>query len=165
MAPTVSEIINFFGSIHDTQKNSVSHIPRLSDKIGVKRPIDHQEFVQLIKSDPECNRLQQLIVDDLKCNQEQVNIFMRQWVPFADIWELDKEIFLTKYNEMNIKCPPNELLSSFERYLDIINRIFFREITSSVQFLLIDCTEFKKGLYEEIQKWWTLLKNSNNEHI
>lgn len=164
MSPTVAEIFDFFGSIHETLKLSISYIPRLCAKVGFPAPAVHQEYVQLISTDAECNRLFNLIRDELKFNRDQVNMYMRQWVPFADIWELDKEIFLTKYKEIHSSFPLKELLSNFERYLDIINRIFFREITSNVQFLLVDCTEFKRGLYEEIHSWWTLFKSSEANH-
>lgn len=101
-------------------------------------------------------------MNELKVSQDHMNAYMRQWVPFADIWELDKQLFLAKYKDINPNRPLKEILSNFERYLEIINRIFFREITVPVQFLLIDCTEFKSGLYEEIQQWYSLFKGAHS---
>lgn len=152
----MNQICDFFGNIYKAQHDSISHIRRLCEKVGIKRYANQPEFVRFVENDTECKRYRQMILNELKFNQEEVNNFMRQWTPFADIWELDKEIFLIKYKEINASVSSVELMSNFERYLDIINRVFFREISTTVQFLLIDCTNFRKALYEEIHNWWTL---------
>lgn len=104
-----------------------------------------------------------MIMTELQYNRQQVNIYMKQWEPFAVIWELDKDLFMQKYREIDANASPADLLANIQRYVDVLNQIFFREIESPLEFLIVDCTKFKQKLYDEIQIWYSLFRNAARE--
>lgn len=110
--------------------------------------------------DDACGSCQQMILTELKYTREQTYKYMKQWEPFAVIWELDKDLFMHRYREIDPNATPAEFLVYIKRYVDVLNQIFFREIESPIQFLVIDCSNFKQTLYDEIQIWCSILRNA-----
>lgn len=159
----MERICHFFGNIHMYQVDSISHIPRLTTKIGVSRPQPLEEYAKMIENDEECKHFQQLIQNELGQNKQQMNDYMKQWIPFAAIWELDKDTFMQKFTQLTSVNPTSVLLSNLERYADILNQIFFREITTTINCLLIDCTNLKKSLYDEMHNWCVICESADDE--
>jgi dynein heavy chain, axonemal len=105
----------------------------------------------LLNRDEAKQNLQQLIAAGLEANEKRLNEYQKSWDDFRELWDVDKERFIARYEERN----PD--VSRFEadilRYIEVANMAQSRETFTTIQFVSVDCTPLKNALYIHCLQW------------
>lgn len=92
---------------------------------------------------------------------------MKTWEPFRDMWEVDKERFIIRYQ--NQKPSAAAFDSNIGRYTEVANNVQMQETISIVHFIMINAGDLKKSIIEHCVTWQRmlceLLRKMTNEKI
>lgn len=76
---------------------------------------------------------------------------MQTWEPFRDLWEIDKDLFMRKYESENPTAAQFD--ANIGRYTEIANNVQIQEAVIVVYFIRINCAELKKAVIEHCIEW------------
>lgn len=76
---------------------------------------------------------------------------MKIWEPFKDLWEVDKDKFIARYERED----PSAALfdSNIARYTELANNVQIQETVSSVHFMQINCADLKHAIIDHCLEW------------
>lgn len=82
---------------------------------------------------------------------------MLTWDPFRDLWEVDKNKFIIRYEKEN----PSALLfdANIARYTEMANNVQIQETVTAVHFTQINCAELKQSAINHCIEWQKRLCN------
>lgn len=76
---------------------------------------------------------------------------MNNWEPFRDLWEVDKDKFIARYER---EAPSASLFdSNISRYTEIANNVQILETVTAVHFTQINCAELKQSVVNHCVEW------------
>lgn len=82
---------------------------------------------------------------------EKIKDYIKVWEPFRDLWEVDKDKFMERYEE---EYPSAALFdANIGRYTELANNVQIQETVSDVHFLQINCSDLKKSIIEHCVEW------------
>lgn len=147
----MQSITNFFGNIHRTILDSISYLPRLLHKFELNVPANMQEIHKVIENNIEFREIQKSIVHEIMLNQREMMTNIEEWTPFISLWQLDKKIFMDNFKKEIVAADIFD--KNIERLTDITNQIMFREIKSTVYFMVVNSKKLKQILLEQVEVW------------
>lgn len=94
---------------------------------------------------------------EVRVNVEKIKEYMKIWEPFRDLWEVDKDKFIARYEK---ESPSASLFdSNIARYTEMANNVQIQETLTAVHFLQINCADLKQGIIEHCMEWQRKLCN------
>lgn len=84
-------------------------------------------------------------------NVQQIQEYIKIWDPFRDMWEVDKEMFIERYERQN----PNADMfdSNIGRYSEVANNVQMQETVTAVHFIVVNSVDLKKEIIEHCIQW------------
>lgn len=80
---------------------------------------------------------------------------MKMWEPFRDMWEVDKDKFIERYEQEK----PNaaQFDANIGRYTEVINNVQIQETITPVHFILVNSSDLKRSITDHCVEWQTKL--------
>lgn len=93
----------------------------------------------------------------MKVNVAQIQQYMTIWEPFKEMWEVDKDMFIERYEAQR----PNaaQFDSDIGRYTEVANNVQMQETISAVHFILVNSSDLKKAITDHCLEWQRKLCN------
>ncbi|KAE8744396.1 hypothetical protein FOCC_FOCC009000 [Frankliniella occidentalis] len=151
--PTLLEVGTMVSRVLKSFLDSLKGVPRLWERFNTK--VIHPSFYEVIENDEECKKLQANLNQEMANNVEQLKIHLKQWEPYRDIWEVNKDHCVSQYPKSNPTVAVFE--ADIARYSDTANQVQMLETISPVHFLLINSTALKQAISEHCVMWSTKL--------
>jgi dynein heavy chain, axonemal len=105
----------------------------------------------LLNKDEAKQHLQQQIAVGLDANEKHLNDYQKTWDDFRELWDVDKERFIARYEE---RCPDaSRFDADINRYTEVANIVQSRDTLTTVQFVLVDCSPLKNALVVHCLQW------------
>lgn len=84
-----------------------------------------------------------------------IHDYMKIWEPFRQVWEVDKDEYLEKYEAEN----PTALQfdEKINTYTELSNDVQVQDGVSMVHCIRINCVELKKAIVEHCIEWQSKL--------
>lgn len=131
--------------------SALKQFPRLFDKFKLPKPKEILDYHRCINQRDDIDKLKAYITDDILYNQQQADEYLENWTPFKSLWELDKDVFMGKFETIKIAAKSFE--KNFSRYADIENQVMLQEGSWAVHFIEIDANQLKNSLFTHIDDW------------
>ncbi|CAH0554839.1 unnamed protein product [Brassicogethes aeneus] len=148
--PPISKVAHVIANVHHTMVQGLKDIPRLNDKFHVAL-IDTPSFSTVIEMDVDCCELQNKLNEEVMKNINAIREYLQLWEPFKNLWEVDKDKFMTRYASQR---PTATLFdSNLQRYTEVANSVQIQESVAAVHAVLINCDDLKKSIMEHIDEW------------
>ncbi|XP_025835309.1 dynein heavy chain 2, axonemal-like [Agrilus planipennis] len=148
--PSLAQVDYVVSDILPGFTRALKGLPRIVDKFNVSdTPV--RPFADVIANDGECKRLQELMNNEVQVNVQQMQNYLSIWEPFRDMWEVDKDRFIERYEKEN----PNaaQFDANIGRYTEVANNVQIQETISNVHFIVVNSTELKKSIVEHCFLW------------
>lgn len=94
---------------------------------------------------------------EVTINVQKIQLYVKNWEPFREMWEVDKELFIKNYENMNPAAKVFE--ENIENYTDVINRVQLQETTTNVHFSHIISSPLKKAIVAHCKEWQKKLED------
>lgn len=148
-SPTLEQLAHLVNSIcqyHLT--DSISSITKSKYDIFPKKELP---IYMIINNDEEKIKIEQQIAKGMEENAKLLEQYLLTWNNFREIWEINKDIFLLRYEQRN------PIVSLFDgdiaRYTEVENIIQIQETIQTIQFILLDCSPLKVNLLGHCKVW------------
>lgn len=88
---------------------------------------------------------------EVAVNVQQIQEYMKIWDPFRDMWEVDKDRFVERYEKEN----PNaaQFDANIGRYTEVANNVQIQETVTAVHFIVVHSVELKKEIVDHCAIW------------
>lgn len=159
--PSIAFQLHFTPSINDLSKtliglfelvtSSLRQFPRLFDKFKLPKRNTILDYHRSINLRGDIEQLKTFITNEVVFNQQQMDEYLEQWKPFKALWEMDKDLFMRKFNEMRIEAKSFE--KNFTRYAEIENQVLLQEGMGVIQFVEINANQLKNSIFGHIDDW------------
>ncbi|ERL85346.1 hypothetical protein D910_02766 [Dendroctonus ponderosae] len=148
--PTLVNVARVISNVQNTLVEAVKSLPRLNDKFHVSET-DYIPYADLIYNDKDCKHMQQQLNQEVRVAVEKIKDYIKVWEPFRDLWEVDKDKFMERYEEED----PSATLfdANIGRYTELANNVQIQDTVSDVHFLQINCSDLKKAIIEHCVEW------------
>lgn len=90
-------------------------------------------------------------ISEVRTNVKLIQEYMQTWEPFRDLWEIDKDLFMKKYEAENPTAAQFD--ANIGRYTEIANNVQIQEAVTVVHFIRINCVALKKAIIEHCIEW------------
>jgi dynein heavy chain len=88
---------------------------------------------------------------EVSINVKMIQEYMTTWEPFRDLWEIDKDLFMSKYETENPSA--SQFDANIGRYTEVANNVQIQEGVTVVHFIRINCAELKRAIIEHCLEW------------
>lgn len=88
-------------------------------------------------------------------NIEKITAYLKIWEPFRDMWEVDKQRFIVRYQ--NQKPSAAAFDANIGRYTEVANDVQMQETISVVHFIMINAADLKKSIIDHCIQWQQML--------
>ncbi len=137
--------------IFELVTSSLKQFPRLFDKFKIPKLTPVLEYYLCVNLRGEIEKLKTFITNEVVFNQQQVDEYLDQWKPFRSLWEMDKDSFMKKFDEMRIAAKSFE--KNFTRYAEIENQVLLQEGIGVIQFVEINANQLRNSIFAHIDDW------------
>lgn len=149
-SPSLKKLANMVSNIAEQLIICTKSIQRLPDILTPEKS-NKEAIYAIISRDDEIRKIQNAILTGLASNATHVQNYLTKWDNYRDIWEVNKEAFIRRYQNLN---PP---VSSFDadiaRYTEVANNVSKEETVLNIQFVLLDCSPLKAALHHHCSLW------------
>ncbi|XP_065644391.1 dynein axonemal heavy chain 2 isoform X2 [Hydra vulgaris] len=149
-SPKLKKIADVVNSVASSLTNCVSSFERLPS-ILISHYTGQPSIKKVIDDDEETKKLQWIINNGVSKNAGELLKYLTIWDSYKEIWELDKEAFIRRYQRLN---PP---VSSFDadiaRYTEVANNVQKEETIITIQFILLDSSPLKFSILSHCNEW------------
>lgn len=76
---------------------------------------------------------------------------MRVWEPFRDMWEVEKDKFMERYEQKNPSAA--EFDANIGRYTEVANNVQMLETVVTVHFMVLNSVDLKMGIVGHCVEW------------
>ncbi|CAF0762898.1 unnamed protein product [Adineta steineri] len=145
----LTENLNAISEINLTE--SIQHFTRLCDLFSYYS-FQREPYYVVINNNSMKQKLQNKIslgIED--CLLEIQKYIENNWFRFRQLWEVDKESFITVYESENTDLQGLE--ADIARYTEVANNINNQETIVNIRMIQIDCTSFKVSLVQICHEW------------
>ncbi|XP_011862155.1 PREDICTED: dynein heavy chain 2, axonemal [Vollenhovia emeryi] len=150
LTPNLLEIATAIGSILDILLGPLKGVLRLVAKFKML-PDKSFPFSKLYKEDKELIELQQKINNEMSHCFVQVQNYIKIWEPFKDVWEVNKDLYIQRYEKL--KPTAASFDADISKYLDVTNSVQLQETMATVHFLDINFDGLKATIIEHCSMW------------
>lgn len=150
--PDAEQCGKFFESINNEFKNSLKKCPRLIKQLELEVTTPLNEYFEMIDDDNECSKWQMKIQEEMIKNKAALNAYQEQWMPFAYIWQSDKETVMNDFgnNEINIA---HKFDLKIQELRILTTKVSMRDVSRKVHFMVVDAVKLRKMILTEIDDW------------
>ncbi|ESP04959.1 hypothetical protein LOTGIDRAFT_184938 [Lottia gigantea] len=156
-SPTLRQLAVIVGSIANHLKDAIAGIERLPDiltrgkkksaePMGRTRPIAEE-----IASENDIKKIQTVINKGMQDNAENLRKYLGQWDEFREIWEVQKDAFIRRYQKFKPSVASFD--ADIQRYTEVANNVQTQETILNIQFVLLDCSPLKYAIQTHCQQW------------
>lgn len=149
--PSINDLSKSLIGIFELVTSSLKQFPRLFDKFKLPKQKAILDYYRCINLRGEIEQLKTFITNEVVFNQQQVDEYLEQWKPFKTLWEMDKDLFMGKFNEMRIAAKSFE--KNFRRYAEIENQVLLQDGMGVIQFVEINANQLKNSIFAHIDDW------------
>ena len=93
--------------------------------------------------------------------------YLKIWDPFRDMWEVDKDLFIKRYETLNPSVTSFD--ADISRYSEVANNVQMQEAVSYVHFIQINSGPLKIAIVNHCSLWqeklFFLLKKTADKNI
>lgn len=139
-------------AIYEKLAKSQQKIPRLVEAFYLKAPEPQLPFVEVIRNDDECVRLQTQIQEELDKNEIKMRRYEDEWMQFAYIWQCDKASIIDKFATIE-NATAEKYDQKLQDLIALSNQVAIREVLSKVNFTMVDASKLRQSILLEIEKW------------
>lgn len=88
---------------------------------------------------------------EVTINVQHMQEYMLTWEPYRDMWEVDKDLFVERYEAQL----PNaaQFDANIFRYTEVANSVELQETLAHVHFLLINTADLKRDIIDHCVLW------------
>ena len=108
-------------------------------------------------ADEKAMATQEEIAEGVLSCTKSVEKYLSTWAPYSDVWELNKDTCMDKYETMNPTVAQFD--ADIGRYSEISNTVQGQESIITVIFCILDCTVIKNTISEHCRQWQERLSN------
>ncbi|KAK4876213.1 hypothetical protein RN001_012635 [Aquatica leii] len=148
--PSLADVAYVISDVLPSVTNTLKSLPRLIDKFDITLP-DVLPFYLVIQEDEDCKKLQALLNDEVNVNVHHMQTYLSVWEPFRDMWEVDKDRFIERYERQNPTAAHFD--SNIGRYTEVANNVQIQESISSVHFIVVNSVELKRAIIDHCIEW------------
>ncbi|XP_012153483.1 dynein heavy chain 2, axonemal kl-2 [Megachile rotundata] len=161
--PDLTEVTTLMSTVFDNLLEPVKKLRRLVYKFRLTLNIP--DFWKYYETDADLLNLQQKLNDEVNYCFLQVQSYLKSWEPFQEVWEVNREMFLQRYEKL--KPSAQSFDSDIVRYLIIANNVQAQDTVMTVHFLDVNADGLKGAIVEECYIWQQklmalLLKQTEN---
>ncbi|KAI4504209.1 hypothetical protein M0802_000680 [Mischocyttarus mexicanus] len=165
-SPNLSDIATTLSNVLNHLFTPIKNFQRLIERFKVSSK-EIQPLWKSYEKDEDLIRYQQLLNNGLKIvfcftyyslifletNRcfSQVQTYLKTWEPFKDVWEVNKDIFIQRYEKL--KPTVISFDSDITRYADVAYNVEMQETVMNVHFLEINCDSLKGIIILECTAW------------
>ncbi|CAG9862849.1 unnamed protein product [Phyllotreta striolata] len=150
--PSLAEVAALVSNIHKGLVNSLKALPRINQKFALEGEIfTGATYSELISEDDKCLQLQVMLNQEVRVNVDKLREYMKNWEPFRDLWEVDKEKFIARYEKEEPSASVFD--SNIARYTEMANKVNMLETLSAVHFAQINCADLKQSIIANCMEW------------
>ena len=84
-------------------------------------------------------------------NLNLVQQHLRIWDPFRDIWEVNKDLFIQRYEQLNPSVVTFE--ADISRYSEVANNVQMQEAETCIDFIKINSGPLKIEIVQHCSTW------------
>ncbi|KAJ2950232.1 hypothetical protein O0L34_g11594 [Tuta absoluta] len=148
------ELRDTFNTVLEEIIHIIGTVPRLYEKFALPAG-GMKKFSEVITTDPDSNKLQSLVDEEIEYNITLVVNHISMWDPYDHIWKVNKEEFLENYHkEGHIAEDFDKLIIS---YGELANAIQIQENVTQIHFVTVTSGELKKSAIAHCLVWQTKL--------
>ncbi|KAL8578358.1 hypothetical protein ACOMHN_031732 [Nucella lapillus] len=142
-----------------------THFASLPVALGIRSIAVTHFYKELTKCD-ETRKVHNMMMTGMQNNAQNLQSYLSSWDNFKDIWEINKDAFIRRYQKMKPTVASFE--SDIARYTEVANNVQTQETVLNVQFVLLDCSPLKAAIVAHCQEWQNkftslLLEMANTE--
>eukprot|EP00794_Sanderia_malayensis_P010712 gene10712-11859_t len=149
-SPTLPKLASIVNTVAKDLTACLGVFHRLPDELTHVKTKKEPIFI-VIERDDDTRKIQSSIVNGITTNASMLQNYLGVWDSYREIWELNKEAFIRRYERLN---PP---VSSFDadiaRYTLVANNVQKQETIVNIQFVLLDCSPLKFALLSHCNEW------------
>ncbi|XP_033219684.1 dynein heavy chain 2, axonemal [Belonocnema kinseyi] len=147
--PSLIEISKVIEDVHLSLLQSLKSFPRLLQKF-LKQP-HVKPFWEMYAHDSEINRLQQACNNEVAFCFSQIQDYLKTWEPFRDLWEVNKDMFIERYEKLDPSVASFD--SDISRYTEMSNNVLYQDTVVTVRFLDINSEKLKTAVIDQCFIW------------
>ncbi|XP_063992510.1 dynein axonemal heavy chain 2-like [Diachasmimorpha longicaudata] len=160
-ADLIDKKINFVPSLYEITEligGLTSHLleplkrkfPRLRDLFSFPGN-NSKDLHETLTEDHNFHKLQEKLNDEVLYCTQHIQQYLKSWESFADIWEVNRDMFITRYEKLN------PTVASFDadigRYTEVANNVKMQETVTTVHFLDINSDRLKAAIIKDCSLW------------
>ncbi|XP_066252128.1 LOW QUALITY PROTEIN: dynein axonemal heavy chain 2 [Euwallacea similis] len=148
--PSLANVARVISNIQNTLVEAFKSLPRINEKFHVAGT-NYIPYSELIRNDNDCKHMQIKLNQEVKAAVEKIKGYVKVWEPFRDLWEVDKDKFMERYEGEN----PSAALfdTNIGRYSELANNVQIEETVSNVLFFEINSSKMKKTIIDHCTEW------------
>ncbi|XP_034934334.1 dynein heavy chain 2, axonemal [Chelonus insularis] len=150
LIPPFNEVSKTISSILQNLLEPFKSIRRLPEKFGLGS-YGVTSFWRTFKEDETFIELQKKLDEETSYCFNQVQIYFKTWELFNDIWNVDKDIFIKRYETLR----PNAVSfdAEIKKYEEVANDVQNQESVMTVHFLDLNSDQLKTAIIEHCSQW------------
>ncbi|XP_028992315.1 dynein axonemal heavy chain 2 isoform X2 [Betta splendens] len=144
----LAEMVNIMPQIIST----ISEFKRLPELLDCKQS-EVKPIHASIEQDEEIKRIRAAVATGMTANASQLQAYLKMWDKYRDIWHIDKDSFIQRYQRLN--PPVTSFDADIPRYTEKANSVQQEETVVNIQFVMLDCSPLKSSLVQHCNEWQT----------
>lgn len=151
IVPSMGNIARALQRIYLDIIKSVSIFPRLNEKFDLVPSATITDFYEVVERDESFISCIKNINDVIELNAEKTTQYIRTWLKFQFIWELDASRFMSKFQESGLEL--KEFESRMIKLIDLESEVKAQDNEVTVTFLKINVSQLKQDVLNLVAKW------------
>ncbi|KAG7240073.1 hypothetical protein INR49_027927 [Caranx melampygus] len=107
------------------------------------------------EQDEKIRKIQAAVAMGMTANASQLQAYLKTWDKYRDIWEINKDSFIQRYQRLN--PPVTSFDADIHRYTEKANSVQQEETVLNIGFVTLDCSPLKSSLVQHCSEWQTKL--------
>ncbi|XP_078053365.1 dynein heavy chain 2, axonemal kl-2 [Augochlora pura] len=147
--PKLTKIAKLMSGVFDNLLEVTKDVPRYVTTFHVDAAMP--PFWRIYERDGELLDLQQKLNDEVNYCFAQVQVYLKIWEPFQEVWEVNRHLYLQRYEKL--KPSAESFDADITRYSLIANNVYMQDTVMTVHFLDVNSDSLKGAIIEECSIW------------
>uniref|UniRef100_T1INB1 Dynein axonemal heavy chain 2 n=1 Tax=Strigamia maritima TaxID=126957 RepID=T1INB1_STRMM len=149
--PTMEKLANIVSSGMLNTCKILEGIPRVSPSISTLIKGTSVDFEDILMQDEESLNIQSSLNNMMTSMIFRLQSYLHTWEPYKDIWEVDKNKFIQRYQTMQPTVATFD--ADIARYTEVANNVQTQDSIVNLQFCVLDCLPLKIAILEHCSEW------------
>ncbi|KAK2576896.1 hypothetical protein KPH14_005521 [Odynerus spinipes] len=150
--PSLSDIARTLANVLNHLLTPIKNFQRLVERFKVSaKDTSMHPFWKVFEKDEDLINYQQSLNNETTYCFSQVQTYLKTWEPFRDVWEVNKDLFIQRYEKL--KPTVTSFDSDISRYAEVANNVEMQETVMNVHFLDVNCDGLKSIIVQECATW------------